>query len=118
MKNFKITTAALILVLIFSANISQAFPAIKATANSDQELYTAIQQLMEYPEQGKAHGASGYVLTTFHVDEEGWITVKDVQGKKVFTDYVKSQLDAISIENPDLYGKNYKIKIQFDFQDE
>lgn len=117
MKNLKLITVAIFIAFAFNATSTYAFPAISATANSDKELYTAIQQLVTFPEKGIDRGASGYVWTTFHVDEGGWIEVKDVQGKKIFADYVKQQLNLISVENPDLFGKTYRIKINFDFQE-
>lgn len=116
MKNIKTITAAILIALAFNATSTYAFPAISATANSDQELYTAIEQLVKFPGEGVDRGESGYVWTTFHVNEEGWIEVKDVKGKKLFADHIKKQLELISIENPDLFNKTYRIKINFDFQ--
>lgn len=115
MKNIKLFSAAVILALIFSSGVSQAFPAIKATANTDKELYTAIQQIVKYPDNCKELGHSGSVWVTFFVDGDGWIDVYDVRGDCMFSDYVKQQLPLISIENPELYGKTYQIKINFNF---
>lgn len=116
MKNLKILTTALFIALMFNSTVNYAFPAIKATANSNQELYNAIEQLVDFPEELAKHSESAYVWTTFSVDDEGWIKVVNVQGKKRFANYIEKQMELISIENPDLYGKTYRIKIHFDFR--
>ncbi len=116
MKNFKILTTALFIALMFNTTANFAFPAIAATANSDDELYQAIEQLVQFPEELANRSESAYVWTTFHVDEQGWIEVKDVQGKKEFAKYIKKQMEVISVENPDLFGKTYRIKINFNFK--
>ncbi|ALO15294.1 hypothetical protein [Salinivirga cyanobacteriivorans] len=115
MKSIRLFSATLILALVFSAGVSKAFPAIKATANTDKELYTAIQQLVQFPDNCKELGHSGSVWVTFFVDGDGWIDVYDVRGDCMFSDYVKQQLPLISVENPELFGKTYQIKISFNF---
>ena len=117
MKNLKTLTAAIFIALLMNTTSSFAFPAISATANSDQELYTAIEQLVQFPAELTSRSESAYVWTTFKVNEEGWIEVEDVQGQKAFADYIKKQMELISVEDPDLYGKTYRIKIKFDFQE-
>ncbi|PLX20342.1 MAG: hypothetical protein C0599_09245 [Salinivirgaceae bacterium] len=118
MKTLKtLTTVILIAVLVNTASAFN-FPAISATANSENELYTAIEQLIDYPAKGIDFAKSGYVTTTFKVDNNGWIEVKKVKGEKVLSNHVKKQLNRISVENPDLFGKYYTIKIYFDFQEQ
>ena len=117
MKNLKTLTAALFIALMFNTTANFAFPAIAATANTDQELYTAIEQLVTFPQELAKQSESAYVWTTFEVNKDGWIEVIDVQGKKQFADYIKKQMEVISVENPDLFGKTYRIKINFDFQE-
>ena len=116
MKNVKILITALFLVLMFNSTAYFAFPAIKATVNSDRELYKAIEQLVTFPKDLADRSESAYVWTTFHVDEQGWIEVKDVQGKKQFADYIKKQMEVISVDDQDLYGKTYRFKIHFNFK--
>ena len=116
MKTLKTLTAALFIALMFNTTANYAFPAIAATANSENELYRAIEQLVQFPKELADRSESAYVWTTFHVDEQGWIEVKDVQGKKEFAKYVEKQMEMISVENPDLFGKTYRIKIKFDFR--
>ena len=114
--NLKTITAAIFIALLMSSATSFAFPSISATANTNKELSTAIEQLVHFPEKGIDRGESGQVWITFRVDHDGWIDVKNVTGNKTFTNYVKKQMELISVENPDLYGKFYRIKINFDFQ--
>ncbi len=116
MKNLKTLTAALFIALMFNTTANYAFPAIAATANSDHELYQAIEQLVQFPKELADRSESAYIWTTFRVDEQGWIEVKDVQGKKEFAKYIKKQMEMISVENTDLFGKTYRIKVKFDFR--
>lgn len=117
MKNLKTITTALMIALLFNVSSSFAFPAICATANSQQELTQAIKQLVKFPEKGVDRGKSGYVLTSFKVNDNGFIEVKDMEGTSVFKSYVENQMGKISVEDPELYGKYFQIKIHFDFQE-
>ena len=118
MKTLKTLTTAILITVLFNTASAISFPAISATANSENELYTAIEQLVDFPEKGIDLAKSGYVTTTFKVDQNGWIEVKKVKGDKVLTNYVKKQLDRISVEDPNLFEKYYEIKIYFDFKEE
>lgn len=117
MKTLKTLTTAILIAVLFNTSSAASFPAISATANSENELYTAIEQLIDYPEKGVDLAKSGYVTTTFKIDKNGWIKVTEANGDKVLTNYVKKQLDRISVEDPELFEKYFKIKIYFDFQE-
>lgn len=115
-KLIKITTA-LMIALLFNASTSFAFPSISATANSKNEMIQAITQIVKFPEKGFDRKESGYVLTSFKVNENGFIEVTEIKGITFFKCHVRNQIEKISVENSDLYGKHFKIKIYFDYQE-
>ena len=117
MKTLRTLTTAVLIAVLFNTTSAASFPAISATANSENELYTAIEQLVDYPTKGIDLAKSGYVTTTFKVDKNGWIEVTKANGDKVLTNYVKKQLGLISVEDPELFEKYYEIKIYFDFHE-
>ncbi|PLX20341.1 MAG: hypothetical protein C0599_09240 [Salinivirgaceae bacterium] len=117
MKKLVTITGTILIALLFNVSTSFAFPAISATANSEKELSQAIHQLVKFPSQGVDQGKSGYVLTSFKVNNQGQIEVKEIKGTRLYKTYVQEQMEKISVENSDLFGKNFQIKIYFDFQE-
>ncbi|PLX20343.1 MAG: hypothetical protein C0599_09250 [Salinivirgaceae bacterium] len=108
-------TTAILLAILLTATTAFAAPKSNDAANSKNELYAAIERIVEFPEKGIDYAKSGYVTTTFKVDENGSITVQKVKGDRTLKNHVKSQIENISIKDANLYGKYYEIKIYFDF---
>lgn len=114
----KILSTAILLAVFLNTASAFTTPTVKETISSKNELYSAIEKIVEYPEKGIDLAKSGYVTTTFKVNENGSINVKEVSGEIALKKYVKTQIERISIKNNELYGKYYEIKIYFDFQEQ
>ena len=114
----KVLSTAILLAVFLHTASAFTTPTVKETISSKNELYSAIQKIVEYPEKGISLAKSGYVTTTFKVEKDGSVKVKELGGEIALKKDVKNQIEKISIKNNELYGKYYEIKIYFDFQEQ
>jgi len=104
---------SLFVILIFTASISIASTSPRKSAT---DLKTIITSTVTYPEFAKENNLSGFVVISFHVDENGKIILNELNSNSVyFQVYVENKLKEIQIKNPDSHtGKTYYYRFDFE----
>ena len=104
---------SLLVILIFavSVNFASANP-----RKSTSDLKTIIRNAVTYPEYAKENGLSGFVVVSFNVEENGKITINELNTSSLYFQlYVEKKLKEIQIENPCAHkGKTYYYRFDFE----
>ncbi len=118
MKNLKVISTVLFAAFLFVSTATMAErPPKPSPATSQADLYSALEDVMNYPKSEVGTEASTDVWVTFSITEDGKIETKNVQGKEKFVEHVKKELSTVNLKNPYLHGKTYMIKIAFNYEE-
>ncbi|HOY33174.1 MAG TPA: hypothetical protein PKW80_14945 [Bacteroidales bacterium] len=106
-------SATMFVILIFAVSISFAAAGPRKTAG---DLKTIISKSVTYPEYAKENKLSGFVVLSFTVDENGKISIQELNTNSVYFQlYVEKKLSELTIENPGAYaGKTHYYRFDFE----
>jgi hypothetical protein len=113
MKNLKTLTriATLIAIMFVSTVALNAMnpPATMSIANAEI-IQKTLDQAVNFPQEA---GVTGTVKAQLNIDENGKVTVEEINGQPELTAHVAKQLENVTFEDYSLTGKTFIAKFDF-----
>lgn len=116
MKTTKLISTVIVAILLtVGLNLNASTPPAPS-AESKADFNKTLDKIMQYPGDTEGEKGETMVWVNFQVDDSGMLKVKETVGKMNYADYVKNELNGFQVNNPDMFDREYLLKIRFELQ--